>query len=93
MLFLRLAVSAQVKTAAAPRFPALAFAALLLAAFSFTAGQVAAQAPQGGTAASPPPGVELPSAPADAPGMAEEEEEEEGAEGCPYIPNTLELTV
>lgn len=52
-----------------------------------------AQAPQSGTQPAPRPPV---SGPVQAPPPMledEEEEDEEPGEGCPYVPNTLELRV
>lgn len=67
-----------------------------------TSGIAMAQAPQPGTPAAQPPisGPTSPEAtppPVSPPAMAEEGEDDEdddmAGEGCPYVPNTLELTV
>jgi hypothetical protein len=76
----------------------LGIALLVLAGAS---GAALAQAPQPGTpAAQPPisgPPPEATPPPVSPPAMAEEGEDDEdddmAGEGCPYVPNTLELTV
>ena len=64
-------------------------------------GAVLAQSPQPGTPAqaipvpgeNSPPAEAAPQAEADPDLMLEEEEEDEGGEGCPYLGTPLELTV